>query len=281
MADKAISRLLEHNIKDNDLLAYDSRFKTEITSVEDAVNVYLYSKDKDREKALRFILEDVEEKNGTAYWRAGKSWAGILEATCEALKAVYQAGYKDLFKKGFTFISSKLINGMLYTTSDTRAFIELVSFLQSNDKTCIELNGKVVEVDSITVVKGRVKALSDFVLARVDYEDIVDLFRITGKLKYSIEISSTDLKIGDKAVLKIIVDKDYFVPIARIWLPGNLTALEGGANIQVIHQPIKDKILKVEVVAVRKGTAKLRSLVYDMYDSSKIGISPPIRVTVS
>jgi len=281
MADKAISRLLEHNIKDNDLLAYDSRFKTEITSVEDAVNVYLYSKDKDREKALRFILEAVEEKNGTAYWRAGKSWAGILEATCEALKAVYQAGYKDLFKKGFTFISSKLINGMLYTTSDTRAFIELVSFLQSNDKTCIELNGKVVEVDSITVVKGRVKALSDFVLARVDYEDIVDLFRITGKLKYSIEISSTDLKIGDKAVLKIIVDKDYFVPIARIWLPGNLTALEGGANIQVIHQPIKDKILKVEVVAVRKGTAKLRSLVYDMYDSSKIGISPPIRVTVS
>ena len=280
MVDKCVSTLLEKNVRDNDLLFYDKRFLSDIKCIEDAVNIYLHVEEL-KKKALKYILDNMVSLNGQVYWSADKSWAGNIEATCKALKPIYMEGYMDVFRKGFKYISSKIVNGMLYTTSDTKAFIELLSILKPSHKVKISVNGKMMDVKDTLVVKGRVKALSENVLAKIDFEKTVNLFDVKGKMRYSINIDKTSLNIGERASITLIVEEKDSVPIAKIWLPANIVAIEGGANIQLIHTPVKYGRVNIIVIGVRKGRSKLRSLVYDMYNSEKIGITLPIDISVN
>jgi hypothetical protein len=64
------------------------------------------------------------------------------------------------------------------------------------------------------------------------------------------------------------------VPLVRLYLPGCLTLLKGGANAQTIHLPVERDELVVDAVAVRSGRGKLYVTVHDMHDADKIGTAP-------
>jgi len=69
-------------------------------------------------------------------------------------------------------------------------------------------------------------------------------------------------------------------PPARLFLPGNLVLLKGGASAQTAYLPVEQKELTVEAVAVRPGRGKLFVSVHDMYDAEKAGAAPGIEVSV-
>jgi hypothetical protein len=68
--------------------------------------------------------------------------------------------------------------------------------------------------------------------------------------------------------------------LVRLYLPGCLALLKGGANAQTAHLPIESKNLTVDAVAVRPGKGKLYVTVHDMYDADKVGTAPGIEFRV-
>jgi hypothetical protein len=70
-------------------------------------------------------------------------------------------------------------------------------------------------------------------------------------------------------------------PLVRLFLPGNLALLKGGANAQTAHLPIEARELTVDAVAVRPGRARLYVSVHDMYDAEKVGTIPGIEIRVT
>ena len=66
----------------------------------------------------------------------------------------------------------------------------------------------------------------------------------------------------------------------RLFLPGNLALLKGGANAQTAYLPIERNELTVDAVAIRPGQGKLYVAVHDMYDAGKIGTAPGIEISV-
>lgn len=69
-------------------------------------------------------------------------------------------------------------------------------------------------------------------------------------------------------------------PLARLFLPGNLALLKGGANAQTAYLAVERAELTVDAVAVRPGRGKLFVSVHDMYDAERVGTAPGIEIIV-
>ncbi len=280
MARKASNKLLEMGVRDNRLLYLSEKFYEGLRGVEDAVYAYLAGVDK--RKAVDAIYSTVKEEGGTAWWPPNreKSWAGPVETTCEALKIVLLEGDYNLLKRGLRYVSKRLINGRLYTTSDTRAFVEFLNLAyQQFGNPRVRLNGREETLRKAIEGPTRVKALSPVFLKR-DREVVVNHLQPVSRLTYRVQISSTKMTLGSKCRVSIEVADDCIAPIAMVWLPPCLVLMRGGVNVQHMHKAVKRGVLEFEAVAARKGWGYLRTAVYDMYDSSKIGVTPPIRVVV-
>jgi len=278
---RAKNTLLEKKIKDNELLYLDKKFyEKKIKCVEDAANVYFYIEE-EREKALKYIKEKAVAENSYVYWKPTKAWAGALETTCEALKVLYHAGEKELFEKGFNYIAQHLVNNRLYSTPDTRALIELLSEIKLNETPVIEYNGKQIEVKKPTLFRNKIKVVKGECLAKIDKEKWINILTPTPNYKFQVLVNKTQLKLGEKTKIVVKLDEQTLAPLAKIWLPPGLVYPKGGANIQVVYKPIIGYTLEIEAVAVRKSRGKLRVLVHDMYNSSKVGTIPPIEIIVN
>lgn len=76
--------------------------------------------------------------------------------------------------------------------------------------------------------------------------------------------------------------------MARIYLPGCLALLKGGANPQTAHLPVvvdglrfqDRRQLELEAVAVRRGRDKLHVTVHDLYDAETIETAPAVEIRV-
>ncbi len=287
MLGKAVAALVKAGHRDNQLLPLDRRFADKLRTVKDAVALYFHGNG-ERERAFDTLKHLARVDGETARWE-GKAewgyWGGNLEATADATRVMWHAR-DPLFRAGFQYVGSKVVNGMLFSTADTRALVELFA--------AIDRTGSRARVDgretTITepVVAQEVEALEDDLVVRVDEEREIDWLAPRRDFAFKLDVKPTKAKLGERVKVTITLKDESICPLARIWLPGPLALLRAGANAQTACLPVGVSgwrqvgkgHLEVEAVAVRRGRGAVRVAVHDLYDAEKIGVASPIDVRV-
>jgi hypothetical protein len=275
MMEAAASCLLKEKVRDNGLVAYSGEFAGEMKSIRDAAA--FYRQGLQREKALALVREKAEIEGDMAVWQDGGCWAGPVEATCHALQVACRED-RPLFDKGFRYVGGRLQKGMLFTTTDTCAFLELLDGMDSGGTARAVLDGKEMLLDA-PVFAGRVEAL-ERVLVRQDTEKEVDMLSPRSGLDGEVTLGRTFLALGEKTVVKITPGEKTMAPLARVYLPGNVACLQGGGEVQKLYLPVEGDSLSLEVYGIRKGTGRMRVALHDMYDSEKASVLPGISIKV-
>lgn len=276
MISGSVEKLLKNGYKDNSLVCYGSGFAGTMKTIRDAVS--FYQRDVEKGKAVALIKEKAVISENMAYWQDQSCWAGETEATSLALQ-VMNSEDPALFQKGFNYLSTKLRNGMLYSTSDTKALLELLNGMASPIADKALIDGKEQELNDIVVCR-EVSAIEE-TLVRIDEENEVDYLSPRSDFDGELNIERTSLKLGEKINLSITPKETCLAPLVRFYLPGNVASLKGGAGLQMLYLPIRDKVLNIEIYGVRKGKGKLRAVLHDMYDSEKVGVLPGLTINVS
>jgi hypothetical protein len=88
------------------------------------------------------------------------------------------------------------------------------------------------------------------------------------------------VKVGRRVHITVAPRESSIAPLVRLYLPGCLALLRGGANVQTAHLPVEGEALVVDAVAVRPGRGRLYVTVHDMYDADKVGTVPGIEIQV-
>jgi hypothetical protein len=290
---KAKDALLKAKHHDNALLPLDSGFGQKMESAEDAVAYYFASlpageghaarDDGEQDKALELLRKTVQRDGSKVYWKARHAWGGKLEVTADAARVMYDAG-DELFRPAFGYVTGKLINGMLYSTADTRALVELLATLRFDPAARAVIDGQEVALGDPSAGSGsigkEVTALSDNLIVRLDEEIEINHLEPRADFQFELKPSKTSLSVGERMQITVTPKEQTIAPLVRFFLPGNLALLKGGANAQTAYLPIERKKLTVDVVAVRPGRGRLYASVHDMYDSEKVGTVPGIEMVV-
>ncbi len=286
MLGKAKEALLNAKHHDNSLLPLDDAFRTRMESAQDAVACYFTSPSKDRDEALALLRKTVQRQDSKAHWKAKSAWGGNLEVTADAARVMY-AAKDELFRPAFTFVTSKLVNGMLYSTADTRALVELLASLKFDPATRAIIDGQEVPLGDPSAGSGQaitmgkqVTALCDNLIVRLDEEIEINHLEPRADFQFEVKPTKTRLAVGERIQITVTPKEQTIAPLARLFLPGNLALLKGGANAQTAHLPIERADLTVDAVAVRPGRGKLFVSVHDMYDGAKVGTIPGIEIIV-
>nr|MDO8110535.1 hypothetical protein [Candidatus Sigynarchaeota archaeon] len=291
MLEKAAHSLIEAKVKNADLLEYNPAFGPgEIECVEDAARYLLAPDPKFHAPAIEYLKEHVEETDTSVSWEGKRSWCGAVEATCYALAGLVRSGAASPYiDKGLAFIGKHMINGRLHSTSDTVAMLEFFAELAKQQgpgksdakvKRVAVIDGKEVVLDKVPV-SGKKVELKATAFVRVDKRSTIDYTQASSAFKFDVKLSSTNLVLGDRAQVTITPKESSICPIAHVYLPGNVAAIESGTNIQLIVSPLKQESLALDVIAVRTGTCQMRVLLRDMYDEEKLGCTLPMKVTVN
>ncbi len=280
MRGKAAKALVDRGYTNNQLLPLDHKFRAPLTTVADAVALYFHSKSH-RDEALGYLRRSAEHRDdGTVCWPASSHhyWGGQLEATCDAARVMLNAG-DALFVPAFRHVTSRLVDGMLYSTADTRALVELLAGLGFRESDTALLDGQEVRL-SETSVGQKVTALTNNLLIRVDEQIEIDHLEPRSDFHFGVKASKKRMRLGERIQITVTPRETSIAPLVRLYLPGCLALLKGGANAQTAHLPIERDSLVVDAVAVRTGRGKLYVTVHDMYDADKVGTIPGIELRV-
>jgi hypothetical protein len=274
---KAVTALLKAKHHDNALLPIDRQFATKMASPEDAVAYYFAGND-ERDQALQLLRDTAQHDGSRVYWKSQAAWGGNLEVTADAARVMIDA-HTDLFRPAFAYVTSKLINGMLYSTADTRALVELLAALKFDRAAQAIIDRREVALSEVSIGK-EVTALNDNLIVRVDEEIEINHLEPRADFKFEVKASKNRLAVGERIQITVRPKETTIAPLARLFLPGNLALLKGGANAQTAYLPIESESLTVDAVAVRSGRGRLYASVHDMYDAEKIGTAPGIEIRV-
>jgi hypothetical protein len=280
MRGKAASALLQRQYKNNQLLPLGREFRAPLETVADAVAFYFHGNGQ-RDEALRYLRRTVERlDDGTARWPTSNHhyWGGQLEATCDAARVMLDAG-DALFVPAFRYVTGKLVDGMLYSTADTRALVELLAGLGFGESDTALIDGRKAPLREVSIGK-EVTALADNLIVRVDEQIEIDHLAPRADFRFAVKPSRKRLRLGQRIQITVTPRESSIAPLVRLFLPGCLALLKGGANAQTAHLPVEQDELVVDAVAVRPGRAKLYVTVHDMYDADKIGTVPGIEIQV-
>ncbi len=280
MRGRAVKALLKRGYSNNQLLPLDHRFRAPLKTVADAVSLYFHSRSH-REEALDYLRRTAEGKDdGTVCWPASGHhyWGGKLEATCDAARVMLDAG-DALFMPAFRHVAGKLVDGMLHSTADTRALVELLAGLGFRHHDTALLDGREVRL-SETSVGEEITAQSDNLIVRVDEQIEIDHLEPRSDFRFDVKASKKRMRLGDRIQIRVTPKETSIAPLVRLYLPGCLALLRGGANAQSAHLPIEQDRLVIDAVAVRPGRGKLYVTVHDMYDADKIGTIPGLELRV-
>jgi hypothetical protein len=285
MRGKAAKALKQRGYKDNQLLPLGRDFLAPLETVADAVAYYFHGGNGrnggDRNRALDHLRRRVERlDDGTVRWPASRRhyWGGQLEATCDAARVMLDVG-DALFVPAFRYVSSKLVDGMLYSTADTRALVELLAMLGFGAADTALIDGRETPLREVSVGR-EVTARTDNLIVRVDASMEIDHLAPRADFRFGVKPSKKRLKLGERIQIKVKPKERSIAPLVRLYLPGCLALLKGGANAQTAHLPVEGDELVVDAVAVRPGRGKLYVTVHDMYDADKIGTAPGIEIRV-
>jgi hypothetical protein len=125
-----------------------------------------------------------------------------------------------------------------------------------------------------------VTALTDNLIVRADEQIEIDHLAPRTDFRFELKPSKKRVRLGERMQITVTPQETSIAPLVRLYLPGCLALLKGGANAQTAHLPIEVDELVVDVVAVRPGRGKLHATVHDMYDADKIGTIPGIEIRV-
>ncbi|MEM7798819.1 MAG: hypothetical protein AAF633_06505 [Chloroflexota bacterium] len=291
--EKTKHALLEKEIKENQLLVLDPRFKDKMNSVKDAAVLY-FAGNGEQQAALKFLRKAAIRDGNQVHWDGSPSigyWGGTLEATCDAARVMHAAG-DPLFDAAFQYIGSRMVNGRLYSTADTRALIELIDSMRSSQsQPIVEIDGDLQQLDRDIVCQS-ISVRQGHLLARIDEEIEVDHLTPKSNYKFNVSVSSKQVKIGKEVNIQIQLNEETLCPVARVFLPGSLAFLKGGANAQTAYQPVNEPVrrrrwsnitaqLTLDAVAVRRGSGYIYIMVHDLYDAEKVGTIKPIYINVT
>lgn len=290
MLERATAALLKLGYRDNQLLPLDRQFMDRLETPKDAVALYFYGNGQ-RDQALNYLRRTAIGDGLSVHWE-GKAqygyWGGNLEATCDAARVMLDAD-DPLFRPAFNYVGSKVVNGGLYSTADTRALVELLAMIRTGDEPVARIDGTEVRLTEQTIGQ-EVTALRDNLIVRVDEKVIIDHLTPRDEFRFDVQLTPRHLKLGERTQVTIRLKEDSICPLARIYLPGCLALLKGGANAQTAHLPVgvsgltfwhDPRLLELDVVAVRRGKGQLRVAVHDLYDAEKVGTAPGIEITVA
>ena len=280
MRAKAASALSQRDYKNNQLLPLGGEFRAPLETGADAVALYFHGKGQ-RDEALAYLRRTVERlDDGTARWPASKHhyWGGQLEATCDAARVMLHAG-DALFVPAFRYVTGNLVDGMLFSTADTRALVELLAGLGFRAGDTALIDGREVPLRDVSVGR-EVTAQTDNLIVRVDQQIEIDHLAPRADFKFTVKPSKKRIKLGERIQITVTPKESTIAPLVRLYLPGCLALLKGGANAQTAHLPVERDELVVDAVAVRSGRGKLYVTVHDMYDADKIGTAPGIEIRV-
>jgi hypothetical protein len=289
LRERAAAALLARQVRDNQLLALHPNFADRLVTSKDAVALYFYGQGR-RDEALDFLRRTSHRSNGAVYWEGRAEygyWGGNLEATCDAARVLLDAG-DPLLGPAFKYVGAKTIGGGLHSTADTRALVELLAAMPRRGEARARIDGREVRLADETIGQA-VTALDTHLLVRVDEAMVLDHLAPQDNFRFSVDVAPSRLKLGERTWLTIRLHEDSLCPLARIYLPGCLALLKGGANAQTAHLPVgvegtvfcRDaRLLTAESVAVRKGHGQLRVAVHDLYDAQKVGsfVGPSVTV---
>lgn len=277
MREKAGAVLLERGHRDNQLLPLNPRFRASLESVEDAVALYFHGNGQ-RDDALRFLHQTVRREDGRVYWPARSAWGGALETTCDAARVMAHAG-DPLFLPAFRYVTSKLVDGMLYSTADTRALVELLAELRFDQNDTAIVDGREVQLSDVSIGQA-VTAQADNLIVRVDEKIEINHLEPRSEFRFQVRVSEKRPRLGERVQIAVTPQDTSIAPLARLYLPGCLAWLRGGANAQTAHLPIERDELVLEAVAVRPGRGRLFVAVHDMYDADKVGTASGVEIRV-
>ena len=227
---------------------------------------------------MSYLQQTARNEAGKVYWPAQSAWGGALEVTCDAARVMAHAG-DPLFLPAFRYVTSKLVDGMLYSTADTRALIELLAALRFDQHEAAVVDGQTVQLSEVNTGQ-TVTALADNLIVRVDEQIELNHLEPRADFRFEVNVSQRALRLGERVQITVIPQETSIAPLARLYLPGCLAWLRGGANAQTAHLPIERDELVVEAVAVRPGRGRLYVAVHDMYDADKVGTAPGIEIQV-
>ncbi|HNS51973.1 MAG TPA: hypothetical protein PKO09_12425 [Anaerolineae bacterium] len=279
MLSRATAALRKKKHRDNQLLPLGREFAAPMRTTADAVSLYFHGNGK-KDEALQYLRRITERLNGTVRWPASEKhyWGGVLEATCDAARVMLDA-HDPLFLPAFRYACGKIVDRMLYSTADTRALVELLAALRYEPAQMARIDDQEVALRGLAFGR-EVTALSDNLIVRVDRQIEVDHLEPRAGLRFELELSKTRPRLGERIQVKVVPKQESIAPLVRLYLPGCLALLQGGANAQTAHLPVTHQELAVEAIAVRPGHGKLFATVHDMYDADKVGTLPGIDVTV-
>jgi len=279
MRAKAAKALRTKEYRNNQLLPLDPGFRTEMKTVADAVALYFHASL--TEDALAYLRRTAERlDDGMVRWPASTYhyWGGQVEATCDAARVMLHAG-DALFVPAFRYVTGRLVDGMLYSTADTRALVELLAGLGFRATDTALIDGQDAPLGEVSIGK-EVTALTDNLIVRVDEQIEIDHLKPRSDFRFSVRPSKTRLRLGERIQITVTPKDSSIAPLARLYLPGCLALLKGGANAQTAHLPVERNELVVDAVAVRPGHGKLYVTVHDMYDAYKVGTAEGITIKV-
>jgi hypothetical protein len=279
MRGRAADALRAAHYHDNQLLPLGFEFVAPLRTVADAVALYFFG-DKQRPEALEFLRREALRDNGTVRWPASLRhyWGGEVEATCDAARVMFDAR-DPLFLPAFRGVCGKLVDGMLYSTADTRALVELLAALRFDPAQVALIDGREVQLRDVSIGE-EVTAMSDNLLVRVDHEMEINHLEPRADFRFELRLTKMAPRLGERIQIIILPKEKSIAPLARLYLPGCLALLKGGANAQTAHLPVTQNELVVDAIAVRPGRGKLYATVHDMYDAGKVGTLPGTDVHV-
>ncbi len=127
--------LRERGVIDNRFIALDRSFRGEIRNIQDAVAVCLATDSaRDRQRLKKKIIALAHHMGTDRYWTSHRYWGGEVEATADALQVFLDEDdpwCNDLFRAGFQWVASKLEEGRLFSTTQTRSLIHLLYRLRN------------------------------------------------------------------------------------------------------------------------------------------------------
>jgi hypothetical protein len=279
MRARAAAALRQARYRDNQLLPLGLEFLAPLRTVADAVALYFFGNGK-RPEALDFLRRAALRDDGSVRWPASTKhyWGGEVEATCDAARVMLDAG-DPLFLPAFRSVCSKLVDGMLYSTADTRALVELLAALRFDPAQVALLDGHEVQLRDVSTGE-EVTAMSDHLMVRADHEMEINHLEPRADFRFELKLSRTKPGLGERIQVSVVPKEKSIAPLVRLYLPGCLALLKGGANAQTAHLPVTQNELVIDAIAVRRGRGKLYATVHDMYDAEKIGTLPGMDVQV-
>ncbi len=230
----------------------------------------------------------MEVSKEECWWFSRKAWGGKLETTAMVLRSLLKnvdlldEDLKELYKKGMTFINKFLINGRLFTTSDTFALINLLADAPSANPTLVFSDGEQVTIAEKMIIDAPFLS-NNHVFVSWTEERLANPFEFLpkGTLPVNVTLDPTELRVGERTKLTIKVSEDAFCPVLAICLPPHLALLKGGGNVQQHYMAFEgDDTLVLDVVAVRRGEGHVRLVVHEMYDPEKAFVAEPLLLTV-